>query len=151
MNCGLQSDNHKHSPNQRIHIEVFHFVFWLAIELLSKIRADFQDMWNVSTRCVEVVRPLRVVVDDFGIVRGKCPCTFVRFCISLPHLRTRRGVILVCTSSGRFHCTDYEIRTLLTGFDALERGAVEELAAERATWFNVGFDFATIVSSPVPC
>ena len=35
--------------------------------------------------------------------------------------------------------------------DALELGAVGELAAERETRFNVGFDFATILSSPVPC
>ena len=66
MNCGLQSDRHKHSPNQRIHIEVFHFVVWLAIEVLSQIRVDFLEMWNLSTRYVEVVRPVRVVVvNDF--------------------------------------------------------------------------------------
>ena len=35
--------------------------------------------------------------------------------------------------------------------DALELGAVGELAAERGTRFNVGFDFATILSSPVLC
>ena len=35
--------------------------------------------------------------------------------------------------------------------DALELGAVGEDAAEQHTRFNVGFDFATILSSPVPC
>ena len=35
--------------------------------------------------------------------------------------------------------------------DAVELGAVRELAAERETRFNVGFDCATIFSSPVPC
>ena len=74
MNCGLLSDSHKHSPYHRIHIEVFHFVFWLAIKLLSKIRVDFLEMWKVSTRYVVVVRPLRVVVDDdFGIFCGRFP------------------------------------------------------------------------------
>ena len=34
---------------------------------------------------------------------------------------------------------------------ALELGAVEELATVCETRFNVGFDFATILSSPVPC
>ena len=62
MNCGWESDSLKHSPYQRIHIEVLHVVFWLASELLSQIRVDFLEVWNVRTRYVEVVRPLRVVV-----------------------------------------------------------------------------------------
>ena len=41
--------------------------------------------------------------------------------------------------------------SILGRFDAPELGAEGELAAERETWFNVGFDFATILSSPVPC
>ena len=36
-------------------------------------------------------------------------------------------------------------------FHALELGAAEELAAFCEKRFNVGFDFATILSSPVPC
>ena len=36
-------------------------------------------------------------------------------------------------------------------FHTLELGAVEELAAFCEIRFNVGFDFATILSSPVPC
>ena len=35
--------------------------------------------------------------------------------------------------------------------DALELGVVREPAAERETKFNVGVDFATILTSPVPC
>ena len=39
----------------------------------------------------------------------------------------------------------------ITGrFDALELGAVEEFATACETRFSVGFDFATILSAPVP-
>ena len=79
MNCGLLSDNHKHSPYQCIHIEVINFVFWLAFELLSQVRADFLELWNVSTRYAVIVRPLRVVlVVDVGIFSDKFPCTFLK-------------------------------------------------------------------------
>ena len=104
----------------------------LRLSCCRRFEWDFPGKWKVSTRYVVIVRPLRVVVvDDFGILCGKFPCTifktqvlvlscssefphtFVRFCISLPHLRTRRGVILIWTSSGKFPCTFfYEIRTL---------------------------------------
>ena len=172
MNCGLLSECHKHSP----HIEVFHFVFWIALEVLSQIRVDFLVIWNVSTRYTVFVRPLRVVVDDdFPVFCGRFPCTFlktrilfpscssefprtfVRFCIWKPHLRTRRCVILIWTSSGRFPCTFCAMRfepcwlgarSFPGRFDALETGTVRELAAVCETKFNVGFDFATIISSP---
>ena len=61
MDCGLLSDNHKHSPYQRIHIEVLHFVFWLACELLSQVRVVFLVVWNGGTRYAVIAR-LRVVV-----------------------------------------------------------------------------------------
>ena len=77
MNCCLLCDNHTHSQYERIHIEVLDFVFWLALELLSQVRLDFLEVWNVSTRYAEIVRPLRVVlVVDIDIVSGKFPCTF---------------------------------------------------------------------------
>ena len=61
------------------HIEVLNFVFWLALELLSKVRVDVLEVWNVGTGCAIVVRPLRVVVDDdFGIFCGKFLCTFLK-------------------------------------------------------------------------
>ena len=56
MNCGLLRDNHKHSPYQRIHIEVLHFIFWFAFELLSQVRVDFLEVWDVGTRYAEIVR-----------------------------------------------------------------------------------------------
>ena len=62
MNCGLLGESHKPSLYQGIYIEVLHFVFWLAFELLSQIRVDFLEVWNVGTRYVEIVRPLRVVL-----------------------------------------------------------------------------------------
>ena len=128
MNCVLLCDN------QRIHIEVLHFVFWLAFELLSQVRVDFLEVWNVRTRYAVIVRPLRVVlVVDVGILCGKfpcfflktlflvrscsseCPCTFAHLCICSPHLRTWRCVILIWTSSSWFPSTlCYEFRTLLT-------------------------------------
>ena len=87
---------------------------------------------------------------------GKLPCTFwkililapvyssesprncVHLCICLPHLGTRR-----CVISGALNIPGR--------FDAFELGAVQELAAVCKTRFNVGFDFATILSSPVKC
>ena len=79
MNCRLLGDHHEHSPYQRIHIEVLHFVFWLALELLSQIRVDFLEMLNVSTRFAEIVRQLRVVfVVDIEVFSGKFPCTFCK-------------------------------------------------------------------------
>ena len=79
MSCGLLSVNHKHSPYQRVHSEVLRFVLCLSFQLQSQIREDFLEVWNVSTRCAVVVRPLRVVVDDdFRVFGGKFPCTFLR-------------------------------------------------------------------------
>ena len=79
MNCGSLSDNHEHSPYQRIHIEVFNFVLWLAFELLSQGRVGSLEVWNVSTRYAVIVRPLRIVlVVDFGIFFGKFPCAFLK-------------------------------------------------------------------------
>ena len=102
MNCGLLSDNHKHSPCQRIRIEVLHFVFWLAFELLSQVRVDFLEVWNVSTRYAVIVRPLRVaLVVVVGIFCGKFPCTF---------LKTR---ILVRSCSSEFPRTVHSFLHLL--------------------------------------
>ena len=61
MNCGLLSDNHKHSPYQRIHIVALHFVFWIAFELSSQIRVDILKVCNVSSRYAEIVQSIRVV------------------------------------------------------------------------------------------
>ena len=169
MNCGLLGDNHKHSPYQRIHIEIFHFVLWLAFELLSQVRVHFLEVWNASTRYAVIVRPLRVVlVVDFGIFCCKFshrilenwdPGSFLQqrasshcrsFFASVSHtMRTRRCVILVWTSSGKFPCTlSYEIRTLLTGCSEYPRTiwCTRTRRCRRA-----GFDLATILSSPVPC
>ena len=42
--------------------------FWLELKLLSQVRVDFLEVWNVSTRYAVMVRPLRVVlVVDVGI------------------------------------------------------------------------------------
>ena len=60
---------------------------------------------------------------------GQFPHTFAQLCICWPHLRIR----------------------VSKRENALELGAVGEDAAEQHTRFNVGFDFATILSSPVPC
>ena len=91
---------------------------------------DFLEVWNVSTRYVEVVRPLRVVDDEFGIFCGKFPCTFlktqilvrscsresprtvVRCCILWPHLRTRRCVIAILVFSRRSSYTGYKAQNL---------------------------------------
>ena len=136
MNRGLLSDSHKHSPYQRIHIEVLHFVFWLALKLWSQIRVVFLEVWNVSTRYSVIVRPLRVVhVVDVGIFCGKFPCTFlktrilVRSCSSefSSHVRsslhplatlenlTLRHFDLNLQRQVSLHFVCYEIRTLLTG------------------------------------
>ena len=124
MNCGLLRDNHEHSPYQRIHIEVLHLVFCLAHEMLSQVRVDFLQVWNVSTWYAVMVRPLRVVlVFDVGIFCGEFPRTFVHLCICEPHSTTWRCGILNCTSSGRFPCTLwYEIRTLLNGCSEVSPG-----------------------------
>ena len=117
-NCGLLRDSHDNSPYQLIHIEVFHFVFWLAIKLLSQIQVDFLEMWTVSTRYVEVVRSLQVVlVVDFGIFCGKFPCTFwkthilVRSCSSFRH---RFGAV------GRAENADIEQREKIIPFITFE-------------------------------
>ena len=100
MNCGLLGDQHQRSPCQRI-------CCLLALELLSKVRIDFLEVWYVSKRYAEIGRTLRVVlVVDIQIFSSKCPCTFlktlilVRVCSSEfprkfahfgvcePHLRT---------------------------------------------------------------
>ena len=96
MNCGLLSDNHTHSPCQRIHIKVLHFVSWLAFELLSQVRVDSLEVWNDSMRYATIIQPLRVVpVVDFGIFSGKFPCTFLK------------TLILVCV------CTSFLARSLI--------------------------------------
>ena len=74
VNCGLLGDSHKRSPYQRFHIEILNFVFWLALELLSQVRAAFFEVWNANTRYAEIARPLRVVlVVDIEIFSGKLP------------------------------------------------------------------------------
>ena len=91
MNCGVLCDNHKHSPNQRVHIEVLHFVFWHAFKLLSQVRVDFLEVWNVGTRYAVIVRPLRAaLVVDVGVFCDKFPCTFLK------------TLILVRSCSGEF-------------------------------------------------
>ena len=76
---GLLSDNHKHSPYQRIHVEVLLFVFWLEFQFVSHVRVDFLEVWNGSTRYAAIARPLPVVhVVDVGIFCGKFPATFLK-------------------------------------------------------------------------
>ena len=80
MNCGLLGDYDEHSPHQRIHIEVFQFVFWLAFKLLPHVRVDFLEVLNISTRCAVIERPLRVVfVVDVGIFWGWDWCSWLEF------------------------------------------------------------------------
>ena len=125
-------------------------------------------MWNESTRYAVIIRPLCVVVDDVWIFCDKSPCTdlkfkvlvrshssdsprnFVRLCIWLPYLR----IILIWIFSCSSPCIGYKTQTL-TGYsknpgrlDALELGAVEELATVCESRSSVGFDFVTILSSP---
>ena len=133
MNCGLWSDNHKHSPYQRIHIEVLHFVFWLESGFMSQVRVDFLKMWNVGTRYAEIVRPLRVVlVVDIEIFSGKFPCTFWKTLIlvrvyssEFPRTFAQLCIcspFLIWNASGRLPSTlCYEIRTLLTGCSEYHR------------------------------
>ena len=71
----------------------------------------------------------------------------------LPHLRTRRCVFLIWFSRYKFPCT---FPTMLTGCPECPWivrcnwtfCTVEELIAACETRFNVGFDFATILSCP---
>ena len=57
MNRGLKSNGHKHSPYNRIYIEILHFVSQFAIVSLSHIRENFLKMWNVGSRYMEIVWP----------------------------------------------------------------------------------------------
>ena len=112
MNCGIQSDRHKHSPYQRILVEVFHFVSWLSTKFLSQIRLDVLKMLHVSTRSAVIVQPLKVV-DDVWIFCGRSLCTglniqvLVRSCSS-----ESPRIILIWIFSCRSPCTGYKTQTL---------------------------------------
>ena len=152
MNCCIQRNRHKKSPHQRIRIGVVHVVSWFVTNFLSQVRVHFLKMWNISNRYLEIVWPLWVDVDDVCAFSCKIHRTrwkvqvlvrfcssrslhpYVRFYIWVPHLRTRRCVILIWIFSCRLPCTSFQTQAL-TGcseyrrqFDALELCAVEELA-----------------------
>ena len=112
-------------------------------------------MWRLRPHCVVTVDGLWV----FRYERHESPRTLAPFCIFLPHLRTRRCVILIWVSRYGFprtllknqpylnKCSEYHPWSL----DAFGLSTVEELASVFETRFNAGFDFATILSSPYPC
>ena len=130
MNCCIQRNRHKKSPYQRIRIEVVHVVSWFATNFLSQVRVHFLKMWNIGNRYLDIVWPLWVDVDDvctfscrFHRTRWKVQvlvrfCSsrslqaYVRFYIWLPHLRTRRCVILIWIFSSRLPCTSFQTQAL---------------------------------------
>ena len=99
MNCGL-SDNHRHSQHQRIHIEVFHLVFWLAFwVVVANSTSHSRDVerkheicgscWATSSRCWRWYKnlmrqiPLHILSKTQTPVRScssEFPRTFVHLC-----------------------------------------------------------------------
>ena len=173
MNCSLKSNGHKHSPHDRIYIEIFHFVSRFETVSLSHNRENFPNVWNVGSRFQEIVWPYSantVVVWVSG--RYEFPRThevfmenqkfLVLFCL----YESPRTLVQLC-----IFCRTWELDaaassaaswlgSLATSFPVLFQsccqGALsvpglfdEELVAACETKFNVGFDFDTILSSPL--
>ena len=136
MNCSLKSNGHKHSPCNRLCVDIFHFVSRFATVSLSHIRENFLKMWNASSiiyihmdivwpYCVNTVdvlsfrrhkflRTLQVFMEIQKLLVLFClyeARTRVHFCIFLSHLRTQRyGLIRL--SCHKFLCT---LSIMLTG------------------------------------
>ena len=172
----MLSDQHTRSPYHRILIVILHFGFSLAFELSSPIRVDFLKMWSVSTRYAEIVRPLRVVlVVDVQTFQRQVALHFLEnsdpgSCLQQRVSSQLRSSLHLFATLGNLTLRHFDLNLQLQAalairlkpcglgalnipgrFDAFELGAVEELAAVCKTRFNVGFDFATILSSPVKC
>ena len=69
MSCSLNRNGHKHSPYDRIYIEIFHFVSRFATVSLSHIRENFLKMWNVNSGHMEIVWPCCANTVDVWVSR----------------------------------------------------------------------------------
>ena len=85
MNCSLKSNGHKHSPYNRLCVDIFHFVSRFATVSLSHIRENFLKMWNASSIIyiylyMDIVWPYCVnTVDVLSFRRRKFPRTLQVF------------------------------------------------------------------------
>ena len=136
---------------------------WNASSIYIYIYIYLEIVWPYCVNTVDVLvfrrhkfpRTLQVFLEIQKhlvlFCRYESPRTRVHLCIFLPHLRTQRCV-LMRFSRHKFHCT---LPIMLTGCPEFQR-------TFRCNWtlhsrrtchsieirFNVGFDFATILSSP---
>ena len=152
MNCSLKRDGHKYSPYSLIHIEMIHFVSRTETISLSHVRENLLKMRDVGSRCLEIVWPNFASTFAVWVSRRyEFPRTVVQnasFCRTGEldaaswwcSLATRLPVLLQ---------SDWQGALSISGlFDAIGLCSVEELVAAWEARFNVGFDFATILSSP---
>ena len=135
MNCGLLNDNHKHSPHQRNHIEGFHYVFWLAFELVLQVRIDFPKMF-LQQRVSSHVRSL-----IFVSVRHAWKLDAASFWSESPSANSLHFVL--CDPN----LADLVFRVSQDDLMHSNSSLWESLPQICKTKFNVGFDLATILSS----
>ena len=114
---------------------------------------NVDNTWTFSRRSPRTCQKVQVLV---CLCSSKSRRYCVRLCIWLLHLRAQCGVIFIWISSRRYF-TAHALRLKLWlgalsipgPFDALQLCVVEELATVFETRFNVGLDFAIILSSRV--
>ena len=178
MNCGLKSGGHTYSPYRNVHIEIFHFVSRFTTKFMSDVREDFLNMWNVGSRSEEVVS-LPSTDSEFSTMNATSLLDSLKFEDPGSFLVTTTLLVLSFLSAS-FATLDnstlrldlslsLHVESLATGFlyfsnhidrvlrvspdgwmhlDSIES---QKLLQSSKPGLNVGFDFATILSSPCPC
>ena len=174
MNCSLKSDRQKCNSHDCVHIEMLQIIHRTETTSLFQNREDLLYVRHVVCWHMETVWPYSVTafgfwvswIDEFPrtywifreiqvflvhFCRDEFPRTFIQNCIFLPLLGTRRCV-LIEFSCVRSLCTCPIILTWCLEYpgllDIIGLCTVLELVETSEARLNVGFDFATILSSP---
>ena len=131
MNCGSKSGGHTYFPHRRIHIEIFHYVSRFPTKFLSHVptlRRYSRWILSFPSRALQVSPRTRWTFMKIQKILvcfccRESPRTLVPFCIFLPHLRTRRCVILIWVSRYGFRRTLLKNQTFLTRCSVFHRMA----------------------------
>ena len=154
MNCSLKSDGHEYSPHNRIYIEISYSVSAVCDRIsVAHSRELCQDVKRRQKRnedCVAILCHYRRCLSFQTLRVSSCSCPSLHLFATLENSMLRLFDLIlsvhVSMYSSKYCCQcALSVRGL---FDAIRLCIVEELVAACETKFNVGFDFATILSSP---